>query len=35
MKVPFIVNFMYIAVPILTFIAAWIMMRIIPRVGDE
>lgn len=35
MKVPFIINFMYVCVPILTFVAAFIMMRIIPRVGDE
>lgn len=35
MKVPFIINFMYIGVPIISFIAAFIMMRVIPRVGDE
>jgi len=35
MRVPFIVTFMYILVPILAFVATFIMMKIVPREGDE
>ena len=35
MKIPFIVTFMYIILPILIMGTTFVMMKIIPRVGDD